>query len=123
MSFLNNLFGGSAADNSGEFWNTIESETDLERAVADSFSKKVIIFKHSTRCGVSRMVLKNFENEVNTDNKGAAYYFLDLLKYRPLSNLIEQKFGVQHQSPQMIVLQNGQTLTSASHSGVSTKII
>lgn len=123
MNFFNNIFGGNTTDNSGDFWKIIDTEDDLNKAIDESFSRKVIIFKHSTRCGVSRMVLKNFENEVQSDNKDAAYYFLDLLKNRPISNQIEHLFGVQHQSPQMIVLQNGQTIANASHSGISTKII
>lgn len=123
MSFFNNLFGDNSAANSGGFWKFIESEDDLKNAIDESFKRKVVIFKHSTRCGVSRMVLKNFENEVQNDDKGATFYFLDLLKYRPISNQIEQKFGVHHQSPQMLVLQNGESIANASHSSVSTKLI
>lgn len=123
MSFFNSLFGGSEAAAPKGMWHYLESEQDLDQAVQQSHGKKVVIFKHSTQCGVSRMVLKNFEKEISSVDKDAVFYYLDLLKYRPLSNKIELDFGVRHQSPQMIVLVNGQAVANASHQDVSADII
>ena len=69
------------------------------------------------------MVLKSFENEVAHSDKDVAYYFLDLISHRPISNKIADDFGVTHQSPQMIVLENGKAVKDASHQSISVNQI
>lgn len=124
MSFLDKIFGGSDAEkDSVKFWNSIESESDLEEAVKKSFEKKVAIFKHSTRCHISKTVLRNFEKEVQNSAQDAEFYFLDLLAHRNLSNKIADDFGVQHQSPQLIVLENGKAVKNASHHSISLDLV
>lgn len=124
MSFFNKIFGSSEEEKaSPEFWKYIESEEDLNRAIAASTENKVAIFKHSTRCFISKTVLKNFEKEVEKSNKNVDYYFLDLLAYRDLSNKIADDLGVTHQSPQLIVLENGVVVNHASHQSISLSLI
>ncbi len=123
MSIINKIFGGSAEEKqSPEFWNHINSEADLEKAVEESHIKKVAIFKHSTRCFISKTVLKNFEREVAASDKDVSFYFLDLLAHRNLSNKIADDLGVQHQSPQLIVLENGNAVKNASHQSISLSL-
>lgn len=129
MSFLNNIFGKSENENSEDgksgknFWKYIESESDLDKAVEESSDKKVAIFKHSTRCFISKTVLKNFEKEVEGADKDVTYYFLDLLEHRGISNKIADRFDVVHQSPQLIVLENGKAIADASHHNISVSVI
>lgn len=123
MSFFNKIFGSSEEKASPEFWKYIESEEDLNRAIATSAEKKVAIFKHSTRCFISKTVLKNFEKEVENSNKDVDYYFLDLLAHRNVSNKIADDLGVTHQSPQLIVLENGVVVNHASHQSISLSLI
>ncbi len=124
MSFFNKIFGSSEEEKAlPEFWKYIESEEDLNRAIATSAEKKVAIFKHSTRCFISKTVLKNFEKEVENSNKYVDYYFLDLLAHRNLSNKISDDLGVTHQSPQLIVLENGVVVNQASHQSISLSLI
>lgn len=116
MGFFNQMFGKS--EDSGQqasLWTRIESEEDLDQAVAQSSKQKVLIFKHSTRCFISKTVLKSFEKQMQQSDKDYAYYFLDLLQHRGISNEIESQFGVTHQSPQLIVLENGASTYNASH--------
>lgn len=122
MSFFNKIFGSDEPQNSS-FWKMIESEEDLQNAVAQSFENKVVIFKHSTRCYISKMVLRNFEKQVNNSDKNVGYYFLNLIAHRPISNKIAEDFGVTHQSPQMIVLENGKAVKNASHQSISVNLI
>lgn len=123
MSFFNKIFGSSEDEKSSpEFWKYIESEDDLNRAIAVSTEKKVAIFKHSTRCFISKTVLKNFEKEVENSDKNVDYYFLDLLAHRDLSNKIADDLGVTHQSPQLIVLENGVVVNHASHQSISLSL-
>ncbi|MDQ0475711.1 MULTISPECIES: bacillithiol system redox-active protein YtxJ [Chryseobacterium] len=124
MSFFNKIFGSDEPQKSSpSFWNAIESEEDLQKAIDQSFEKKVVVFKHSTRCHISKMVLKNFENEVAGAENDAVYYFLDLISYRPISNKMAEDLGVTHQSPQMIVLENGKAVKNASHQSISVNLI
>ena len=123
MSFFNKIFGSSEEEKSSpELWKYIESEEDLNRAIAVSTEKKVAIFKHSTRCFISKTVLKNFEKEVENSDKNMDYYFLDLLAHRDLSNKIADDLGVTHQSPQLIVLENGVVVNHASHQSISLSL-
>lgn len=123
MSFFNKFFGGSEEEKPiPKFWNYIESEEDLNKAIEESTEKRVAIFKHSTRCFISKTVLKNFEREVENSDKNVSFYFLDLLAYRNLSNKIADDFGVQHQSPQLIVLENGIAVNNASHQSISLSL-
>lgn len=124
MSIFSKIFGSSDTEKpSPEFWNYINSEADLEKALEESHEKRVAIFKHSTRCFISKTVLNNFEKEVGESDKEASYYFLDLLANRNISNKIAENLDVEHQSPQLIVLENGKAVKNASHHSISVSLI
>jgi bacillithiol system protein YtxJ len=120
MSIFNSLFGNS--EEKKEITNTINwipltNPGQLNEIITVSETKPVLIFKHSTRCSVSRMVLKQFENEFDlTDNLDA--YFLDLLEHRDISNEIASLFGVYHQSPQLLLIKGGKSVYNVSHSDI-----
>lgn len=121
MSFLDKIFGGKQEESqSKSFWNVIESEKDLEDAIKKSYSGKIAIFKHSTSCFISKTVLKNFEKEIEeAQEHGATLYFLDLLTHRNISNKIAEDFGIRHESPQLIVIENGNEINNASHQDIT----
>ena len=119
MGFLDQLFGKKTeSEQVNKWWRKLESEKDLETAVQKSFQSNVLIFKHSTRCFISKTVLKSFEKQIETLDKNYTFYFLDLLENRALSNEIETRFDVVHQSPQLIVLENGKATHNASHQSI-----
>jgi bacillithiol system protein YtxJ len=118
MSLFSGLFGANTTSESSKVpWIPLTSMEQLAELTEHSFVKPVFIFKHSTRCGISRSVLKQFENEYNIDTEVDAYY-LDLLEYRPISSAIATQFSLEHQSPQLIVLKNGLVVHHASHSDI-----
>ena len=80
----------------------------------------VIIFKHSTRCGISTMVLRKFERNFEIDNNQLKMYFLDLIAYRSISNKIASDYDVRHESPQLLLIKNGKAIAHNSHSGIHT---
>lgn len=124
MGFLDQFFGKKEEqDQTKSLWKKIESEKDLDSAVEKSSKQKVLIFKHSTRCFISKTVLKNFEKQMQASDKDYAYYFLDLLANRSISNEIESRFDVVHQSPQLIVLENGKAVKNASHHNIDLETI
>ncbi|WP_207426109.1 bacillithiol system redox-active protein YtxJ [Pedobacter sp. SYSU D00535] len=66
-----------------------------------------IIFKHNTSCPISKMTREKFEEDAGLIPEGTAVYFLDLLSYRNVSDAVAQEFGVEHESPQMLVIKDG----------------
>lgn len=119
MGFLDQIFGKKEdQDHSKPLWKQIESQKDLDSAIEKSSQQKVLIFKHSTRCFISKTVLRSFEKQMQESDKNFGYYFLDLLAYRSISNEIESRFDVVHQSPQLIVLENGKAIYNASHQNI-----
>lgn len=121
MSFLDNIFGGKKEqEEKKSFWKTIKSEEDLEQAIKNSYQNRVAIFKHSTSCFISKTVLRNFEKEIeNSEENNVSFYFLDLLAFRPISNKIAEDFEIRHESPQLIVIENGKAINNASHQDIS----
>ena len=123
MSIFKNIFGGS--ENQVEIvskinWIPLTLLDQLDEIVALSNQKPFVIFKHSTRCSVSRMALKQFENEFDLSDK-ITPYFLDLLEYRDISNEIASRFGVYHQSPQLILIKDGKAIFDVSHSDIDAR--
>ena len=125
MSIFNNIFGGNSNGSSlKDFWNEIQTSEDLEAAIEASKLGKVVIFKHSTRCMISKTVLRNFERQIESESVDLLkFYYLDLLNHRDISNEIAQKFSVVHQSPQIVVIENGQVIHHASHDNIDLSLI
>lgn len=97
-------------------WKHLDDTTPLADLIAESYETPVLIFKHSTRCGVSSFVKNRFEDNWNLDE--VAPYYLDLVRYRRLSNEIAQTFGVRHESPQLLLIRDGECVHHASHMSV-----
>lgn len=85
----------------------------LEELVANSENRPQVIFKHSTRCSISSMVLGRLERE--TPPEGWDFYLLDLLAHRDISAAIAEKLNVHHESPQIILIKNKEVLMDESH--------
>ncbi len=101
-------------------WIELNSIDQLDEIEKSSEEKTVAILKHSTRCGVSRMVLRMFESDYDLDeNEPVDLYFLDLITYREISNEIASRFRVHHESPQLIVMKNREVVHHSSHQGIS----
>jgi bacillithiol system protein YtxJ len=78
-----------------------------------------IIFKHSTRCSISLMSKRRVEMDWESVPDNVPVYFLDLIKHRDISNQIAQDFQVHHQSPQLLLIKDGECILDQSHSGIS----
>ncbi|MGV9004267.1 bacillithiol system redox-active protein YtxJ [Flavobacterium sp.] len=122
MSLLNNLFGKSQPEESADkFWKILENSEQLEEIKKISFEKPVTIFKHSTRCSISRMAWNQFQKHYNISSENMEVYFLDLIEYRSISNGIADDFQVQHQSPQILVIKDGVCVFTTSHESIDAK--
>ena len=96
----------------------LTSQNQLDEVVKKSDKKIIILFKHSTRCSISNMVLNRIISsaDLSTD---ISFYCLDLLKYRSLSNQIEKMFKIKHESPQLLLIKKGECLYNAEHNGIT----
>lgn len=126
MSLFDKIFKSSqdiAKDEINEIpWHPLTRMEQLEEIEKESHKKTVVIFKHSTRCGISKMVLRNFERDfAATSEKELKLYFLDLLSNREISNEIASRFGVQHESPQLLILKEGKVVQHDSHHGIKAE--
>ncbi len=101
-------------------WKVLESQEQLDQALADSHQKTVVLFKHSVTCGISAMAEHRLQSEWDFDDSDFDFYYLDLLSYRPISNRIAEVLNVTHQSPQVIVVKEGKAVQATSHQAIST---
>jgi bacillithiol system protein YtxJ len=97
-------------------WIQLTDETGIDTIVQQSKLKPQVIFKHSTRCSISSVALSRLER--STQPAGMDFHFLDLIRYRDISNKIAGQFSVYHESPQVLVIKDGECTYSESHSGI-----
>ena len=104
-------------------WQELKSIEQLHQIEKASKSKTQAIYKHSTRCGISRMVIRNFESSFDIDDSQVDLYYLDLLSHRDVSSEVAAKFQVYHESPQFIIIRNGVTVHHSSHSMITPQVL
>jgi bacillithiol system protein YtxJ len=93
--------------------------TDIEQIgdiITSSKQQPVVIFKHSSRCGTSDMVKMRLERSEQPEN--IDFYFLDLIRHRDISNNISEVFNVYHESPQVLLIKNGECIYDESHHAI-----
>lgn len=94
-------------------WIELNSMDQLRSAISESAVNPVLIFKHSTTCSISRMALDRLTR--NFDNQGFKAYLLDLKSHRDISNQIAESFDVIHESPQVLIIDDGHAVYHRSH--------
>lgn len=126
MSLLKKIFGSNEISRQPKKlipWNRLTSVNQLIEIEKESFHQPIAIFKHSTRCGTSSMALRQFESQFEADNTSVKLYFLDLLSFKDISNEIAIRFQVFHESPQLIVLKDGNTIHHSSHHQIDAGLL
>lgn len=120
MGIFNKIFGNENQPKEKKVlpWIPLTTVAALDTIEDKSKGKTQVIFKHSTRCGISSMVMNQFVASFDVDANLDLYY-LDLLNYRDVSNEAGYKFQVMHQSPQLLVIKNGVTVAHASHGAIN----
>lgn len=98
-------------------WITLKNESQLEDIKKRSTHRPQLIFKHSTRCSTSALVKGRLERA--EESEAIDFYYLDLLSYRPVSNKVADTFSVGHESPQVLLIRNGECVYDESHLGIT----
>ena len=98
-------------------WIHLTEEEQLKHIISKSQLRPQVIFKHSTRCSISAVALQRLQK--TTQPSDIDFYFLDLIAYRALSNKISSKFNVYHESPQILVIKNGECVYDESHGSIT----
>lgn len=98
-------------------WIHLTDEEQLKQIISNSQNRPQVIFKHSTRCSISSVALQRLQ-KVDQPND-IDFYFLDLIAYRSLSNKIAEVFKVHHESPQVLVIKDGDCIYDESHLAIS----
>ena len=122
MGLFSGLFGKTASKGKEEKifpWIPLTSLDQLDEIEEKSKSKSQLIFKHSTTCGISRMVIRTFTDTFDLSQDQADVYYLDLHRYRDVSNEVGYKFQIMHQSPQVVVIKNGEVVAHSSHGSIT----
>ena len=102
-------------------WTALIHEHQIDDIKATSSQQAQLIFKHSSRCSISSMAKNRLERSNIPDN--VQFHFLDLIKYRAISNMVEATFDVVHESPQVLLIKNGECIYDESHNGISMEEI
>ncbi|TPN82136.1 bacillithiol system redox-active protein YtxJ [Aquimarina algicola] len=127
MGIFKKLFGSEGQEHKEEKqalpWQELKTIEQLDQILDASSTRTQAIFKHSTRCGISRMVIRNFEDSFDIPEGQVDLYYLDLLNHRDVSSEISSKFQVFHESPQFIVIRNGATVHHSSHSMITPQVL
>jgi bacillithiol system protein YtxJ len=97
-------------------WKELRSEKQVREMLEESKTSAVMIFKHSSRCSTSRMMLDRLARKWKEEETShLKTYFLDLISFRDISNSIASEFDVPHESPQVLIIENGRSVYDRSH--------
>ena len=122
MRNLNTTRGKMKSGTTNNDWKVIENTGQLEEIQKESFQKPVVIFKNSTRCGISQSTLNHLKEsmaDIEVNNPEISFYLLDIVQFRNISSHIAQKFMVQHESPQLLLVENGKCTYHKNHWNIS----
>jgi bacillithiol system protein YtxJ len=93
----------------------IKSNDDLERVLQQSQGEALLLFKHSTSCQISAKAFSEFQSYVNSKPEGLLFAMVRVIEERPLSQEIARRLGVKHESPQLLLIQQGKVVWHDSH--------
>ena len=96
-------------------WIALESENQISEIIDRSTSTAVVIFKHSTSCAISSIAKNRLVNSWDIPEDDIIPYYLDILKFRNISNQIADRFDVVHESPQVLLIKNQECIYENSH--------
>lgn len=104
-------------------WKNLTEEDQFDEINEISKTKTVVLFKHSTTCGISLHAKYKLESDWSFSENDLDFYYIDLLKDRHISNFAAAHYKVVHQSPQILIIKNGKAVFDTSHNAISIDVI
>jgi len=104
-------------------WIDLKSLSELDEIDIESRNTIIILFKHSTRCSISDIALSRIRHQPNNLIQNTKIYYLDIFRHREISNEIERKYHVYHESPQVLLIKNGDCFFDCSHLDITWTLI
>lgn len=105
-------------------WNRLQEHAQLNEICKLSEAEPVLIYKHSTRCATSALVLNRLERNWNPEEMAPVKpYLLDLLTFRELSDAVSHLFGIRHESPQVLLIEKGKVIYETSHHSIDYHVL
>ncbi len=96
-------------------WTKLQHPNQIQEIVERSYITPCIIYKHSTRCSLSSISRYRLESDWDFQDAEVVAYFLDVIADRDLSRMVAEQFNVHHESPQLLLICNGECIYDASH--------
>ncbi len=96
---------------------------ELERLIAASDERPLLLFKHSYTCGVSAEALDELIAHLNAQPADVHYAMVTVQTHREVSNAVSQRLGVRHETPQALLVREGRVVWSASHFRVTADAV
>lgn len=121
MGFFEKLFGKHDADSAESklSWIPLIEMDQLDDIFEQSYKKPQLVYKHSTTCGISSMVLNMFTRAYTLNEEDVDLFFLDIHRNRPVSNEIAERYQVRHESPQLLLFKEGKVAVHTSHGAIA----
>lgn len=101
----------------------IERIEDVDDLLAASADTPVLVYKHSYSCGTSAYALDELMDLLHGPAPEARYAMVGVQTHRDVSNAIAARLGVRHETPQVLLIRDGQVVWSASHHRVTAAAI
>jgi bacillithiol system protein YtxJ len=96
---------------------------DLDAAVAASEGRPLLLFKHSLTCGASAHAREEVEAFLSAPAPPADAWVVHVQTGRAISSAIADRFGIRHESPQVLLISKGKVVWHASHYGITRREI
>ncbi len=100
-------------------WKSLERIEEVDALAEQSCQRPCVIFKHSIRCNISYIAKHRLEQKWDFASDEMEAYYLDIIKHRPVSDYVAERFAVHHESPQLLLIRDGECTCEASHLDIS----
>lgn len=98
-------------------YQILRSDEELEAFFETSHQRPALLFKHSLTCPISGTAFREYEKFLaeRSDSEETGFGLIEIQNSRPLSAAVTERTGVRHESPQALLIRNGEVTWHASH--------
>jgi bacillithiol system protein YtxJ len=123
MGLFNSVKNAFSGSDESEIWEMISDPSQVALIIEASKEKPQLIYKHSHRCSVCFVAKGDLEMASDKIKKHADMNFVNVVRSRGASNEIASELEVRHESPQVILVDNGKVVWQGSHGSINADVI